>query len=94
MQALTLSIFLLNLLPLPQLDGGILLDAILQHLERTTSVEIDVEAGKRERGAPPRLLRGGLPSRLLRILTMALLGGCGLLATCDIIVGMYMRLSG
>jgi membrane-associated protease RseP (regulator of RpoE activity) len=94
MQALTLSIFLLNLLPLPQLDGGILLDAILQHLERTTSVEIDVEAGKRERGAPPRSLRGGLPSRLLRILTMALLGGCGLLATCDIIVGMYMRLSG
>lgn len=91
---LTLSIFLLNLLPLPQLDGGILLDAILQHLERTTADEMDVEAGKGERGTPSRSLRKGLPSQLLPIITMALLAGCGLLATGDVILREYMRSSG
>jgi len=93
-QTLTLSLFLLNVLPLPQLDGGILLDAVLRHFERKTSVEIDVEAGMRERGAPSRSLRGGLPSRLLRVLTMGLLGGCGLLTVGDVILGRYMRSSG
>ncbi|KAI9457607.1 hypothetical protein BJY52DRAFT_465448 [Lactarius psammicola] len=93
-QTLTLSLFLLNLLPLPQLDGGILLDAILRHLESKTLVEIDVEVGIRERVAPSRNLRGGLLSRLLRVLTIGLLGGCGLLAACDVILGKYMRSSG
>lgn len=82
------------MLPLPQLDGGILLDAVLRHLERKTLDEIDVEAGIIERGAPSRSLRGGLPSRLLRALTTGLLGGCGLLAACDVILGRYMRSSG
>ncbi|KAH9003330.1 hypothetical protein EDB86DRAFT_2891522 [Lactarius hatsudake] len=93
-QTLTISLFFLNVLPLPQLDGGILLDAVLRHLERKSSVEIDVEAGVRERGAPSRNLRGGFPSRLLRVLTTGLLGGCGLLAACDVILGKYMRSSG
>lgn len=93
-QTLTLSLFLLNVLPLPQLDGGILLDAVLRHLERKTSVEIDVEAGIRERGGSSRSLRGRLLGRLLRVLTTGLLGGCGLLAVCDVVLGGYMRPSG
>jgi hypothetical protein len=78
-------------LPLSQLDGGILLDAVLRHLERKTSVEIDVEAGIRERSGPSRGLRGRLLGRLLRVLTTGLLGGCGLLAVCDVVLGGYMR---
>ncbi|KAH8996206.1 hypothetical protein EDB92DRAFT_1794110 [Lactarius akahatsu] len=93
-QTLTISLFFLNVLPLPQLDGGILLDAVLRHLERKSPGEIDVEVGVRERGAPSRSLRGGFPSRLLRVLTIGLLGGCGLLAACDVILGKYMRSSG
>ncbi|KAH9061162.1 hypothetical protein EDB87DRAFT_1560900 [Lactarius vividus] len=90
-QTLTISLFFLNVLPLPQLDGGILLDAVLRHLENKSPVEIDVEMGVRERGAPSQRLRGGLPSRLLRVLTTGLLGGCGLLAACDVILRKYMR---
>ena len=78
------------MLPLPKLDGGILLDAILRQPERTTFVDIDVEAGIREAGASSRSLRGRLMGRLLKALTTGLLGGCGLLAVCDIILGKYM----
>ena len=90
-RTLTLSLFLLNVLPLPQLDGGILIDALLHHLEITSSTEVDIEVGSGERNVPSRSPRGTHPSRVLRVVTMGLLGGCVILAAYDNILRKHVQ---
>lgn len=89
-RTLTLSLFLLNVLPLSQLDGGVLLDAIVCHLDFKDSADVDLEAGSRGASLSSRS-SDRLSSRLLRGLTMVLLVGCVLLGMYDGILGVYVR---
>jgi len=91
-RTLTLSLFLLNVLPLSQLDGGVLLDAVLCHLGSTDSVDVDLEAGSRGTSPSSRSSRerDRLSSRVLQGLTTVLLVGCVLLGMYDSILGIYV----
>jgi membrane-associated protease RseP (regulator of RpoE activity) len=93
-RTLTLSLFLLNVLPLPRLDGGILMDAVLHHLDFTGSTEVDIEIGLRERNMPSRSTRYRYLGRVLRGATTGLLGGCVLLVVYDSILRKYMQTTG
>ena len=92
-RTLTLSLFLLNVLPLSQLDGGVLLDAMVCHLDFKDSADVDLEAGSRGASLSSRSSRerDRLSSRLLRGLTMVLLVGCVLLGIYDGILGVYVQ---
>ncbi|KAH9960666.1 hypothetical protein BC827DRAFT_1376640 [Russula dissimulans] len=90
-RTLTLSLFLLNVLPLSRLDGGILIDTVLCHLDRPSSAEVDIEIGSRDRGIPLRRPRGRFLSRILQSVTAGLLGGCVLLGVYDSIIRIYVQ---
>jgi len=93
-RTLTLSLFLLNVLPLPRLDGGILMDAVLHHLDFTSSTEVDIEVGLRETNMPSPSPRGRHLNRVLRGITTGLLGGCVLLVVYGSILRKYVQTTG
>ena len=93
-RTLTLSLFLLNVLPLPRLDGGILMDAVLNHLDSSNSTEVDIEVGQWERNVSSRSSRGRHTSKVLRGVTTGLLGGCVLLVAYDGILRKYVQTTG
>ncbi len=70
------------------------MDAVLHHLDFTSSTEVDIEVGLRERNVPSRSLRGKNLSRVLRGTTMGLLGGCVLLVVYDSILQKYVQTTG
>ncbi|KAI0260777.1 hypothetical protein BC834DRAFT_509596 [Gloeopeniophorella convolvens] len=88
-QTLTISLFLFNVLPLSQLDGGVLLDAVLRHLGPRESVEADLEIGTR-RILPHVGVRSGPLRTVASSLTAALLAGCTLLGIGNIVLEKYM----
>src|SRR5712671_6124747 len=90
-RTLTLSLFLLNVLPLSRLDGGILIDAVLCRLDRPSSVEVDIEIGSRDRDIPSRRPRSRFLTRILRGVAAGLLGGCVLLGAYDSILRRYVQ---
>jgi hypothetical protein len=65
------------------------MDAVLRHLDLTSSTEVDIEVGLRERNVPSRSPRGKHMSRVLRGATTGLLGGCVLLVVYDSVLRKY-----
>jgi hypothetical protein len=59
------------------------MDAVLHHLDFTSSTEIDIEIGQRERDVSSQSPRGRHLSRALQSVTTGLLGGCVLLVVYD-----------
>ncbi|KAH9991998.1 hypothetical protein BJV74DRAFT_409209 [Russula compacta] len=88
-QTITLSLFLLNVLPFPRLDGGVLIDAVICHLDFSSSAERDVEAGLRD--LSPRSPLGRYLSKILRGVTTGLLCGCVLLGVYNSILRRYTQ---
>ncbi len=70
------------------------MDAVLHHLDFTSSTEVDIEIGLRERNMPSRSTRGRYLSRVLRGATTGLLGGCVLLVVYDTILRKYVQTTG
>jgi hypothetical protein len=70
------------------------MDSVLRHLDLTSSTEVDIEVGLRERNVPSRSSRGRYLSKVLRGATTALLGGCVLLAVYDSILRKYTQTTG
>jgi hypothetical protein len=70
------------------------MDAVLHHLDFTSSTEVDIEVGLRERNVPSRSPRGRHLSRVLRGVTAGLLGGCVLFVAYDSILRKYMQTTG
>lgn len=70
------------------------MDAVIHHLDLTSSTEVDIEVGLRERIVPSRSPRGRHLSRVLRGATTGLLGGCVLLVVYDSILRKYMQTTG
>ena len=70
------------------------MDAVLHHLDFTSSTEVDIEVGLRERAVPTRSPRGRHLSRVLRGETTGLLGGCVLLVVYDSILRKYVQTTG
>jgi hypothetical protein len=93
-QTLTLALFLLNVLPLPRLDGGELMDAVHYHLDATSSAEVDIEIGSRDRSLSSRSPRHRYTNKILRGITTGLLGGCVMLGLYDSTLRKYAQTSG
>jgi hypothetical protein len=70
------------------------MDAVLHHLDFTSSTEVDIEVGLRERNVPSRSPQGRHLSRVLRGVTTGLLGGCILLVVYDSILRKYVQSTG
>jgi hypothetical protein len=70
------------------------MDAVLHHLDFINSTEVDVEVGLREWDVPSRRPRGRHLSRVLRVITTGLLGGCVLLVVYDSILRKYIQATG
>ena len=70
------------------------MDAVLCHLDLTSSTEVDIEVGLRGRNMASRSRRGRHLSRVLRGATTGLLGGCVLLVVYDSILRKYMQTAG
>jgi hypothetical protein len=67
------------------------MDAVLCHLDSTSSDEVDIEVGLRERDLSSLGLRGRYLSRILRGVTTGLLGGCVMLGVYDSILRRYVQ---
>lgn len=70
------------------------MDAVLHHLDITSSIEVDIEVGLTERNVPSRSPRGRHLSRVLRGVTTGLLGGCVILAVYDSTLRKYVQTIG
>lgn len=70
------------------------MDAVLHHLDFTSSTEVDIEVGLRETNVPSRSPRGRRLSRVLGGITTGLLGGCVLLVVYDSILRKYVQTTG
>ena len=70
------------------------MDAVLHHLDFTSSTEVDIEVGLREWDVPSRSPRGRHLSRVLRGITTGLLGGCVLLLVYDSILRKFVQTTG
>ncbi|KAI0056036.1 hypothetical protein BV25DRAFT_1921358, partial [Artomyces pyxidatus] len=80
LKALTLSLFFLNVLPLPRLDGSQLLDAVLEYYDGDDGDLEDLEVGRGRRGERGRWKRR--IGRSMRVMALTLVGGCLVLGLC------------